>query len=227
MAVASILNVAGYIDHTLLKPAGSVADIIQLCEQAVSYKFAAVCVNPVFAGLAAQRVAGSGVKTAVVIGFPLGATFTAVKVAEAKEAVLRKADELDMVMHISAAKAGLWDIVADDIRQVVLASDNAAVKVIVETGLLTDDEKRRAVSAVIEAGAQFIKTSTGMGPGGATVHDIKLFKQIAGDAIGIKASGGIRTREQALEFIAAGATRLGTSAGVAIVGGPLPADSTD
>ncbi|MGL5513332.1 MAG: deoxyribose-phosphate aldolase, partial [Sporomusa sp.] len=111
MAAASILNVAGYIDHTLLKPAGSVEDIIQLCEQAVSYKFAAVCVNPVFTGLAAQRVAGSGVKTAVVIGFPLGATFTAVKVVEAKEAVLRKADELDMVMHISAAKAGMWDVV--------------------------------------------------------------------------------------------------------------------
>ncbi|WP_371373887.1 deoxyribose-phosphate aldolase [Sporomusa aerivorans] len=211
------MNLAGYIDHTLLKPATAVTDIIQLCEEAVQYKFAAVCVNPVYVDLAAHHLKGTGVKTATVIGFPLGATFSAVKVAEAKEAVLRKADELDMVMHIGAAKAGLWEAVIADIRQVVEAADGAAVKVILETGLLTDEEKRQACEAVIAGGAQFVKTSTGFGPGGATENDIRLFKEVAGDQIGIKASGGIRSREQALRLIAAGATRLGTSAGITIV----------
>ncbi len=216
------MNLASYIDHTLLKPESTIEDIICLCKEAVLHKFAAVCVNPVYAGLAAHQLAGTGVKTAVVIGFPLGSTFAAVKVAEVKEAVLQKADELDMVIHISAAKAGLWDVVTDDIRQVVAAADGAAVKVIIETGLLTDEEKRRAGNAVVEAGAQFVKTSTGFGPGGATVADVKLLRQIVGDSIGIKASGGIRNREQALELIAAGATRLGTSAGIIIVGGDKP-----
>ncbi|HWR41659.1 deoxyribose-phosphate aldolase [Sporomusa sp.] len=217
------MNLASYIDHTLLKPESAVDDIIRLCEEAAQHKFAAVCVNPIYVGLAAHYLAGTGVKTAVVVGFPLGATFTAIKAAEAKEAVLQKADELDMVIHISAAKAGLWDVVTDDIRQVVQAADGATVKVIIEAGLLTDDEKRHACNAVIEAGAHFVKTSTGFGPGGATVEDIRLFKQVVGDSIGIKASGGIRTREQALALIAAGATRLGTSAGIAIVSGEKPA----
>ena len=211
------MNLAGYIDHTLLKPAAAVTDIIQLCEEAVQYKFAAVCVNPVYVDLATHHLKGTGVKTATVIGFPLGATFSAVKVAEAKEAVLRKADELDMVMHIGAAKAGLWEAVIADIRQVVEAADGATVKVILETGLLTDEEKRQACEAVIAGGAQFVKTSTGFGPGGATENDICLFKEVAGDQIGIKASGGVRSREQALRLIAAGATRLGTSAGITIV----------
>ncbi len=213
------MNLAGYIDHTLLKPAATVAEVIQLCEEAVQHKFAAVCVNPIYVDLAAHHLAGTGVKTATVIGFPLGATFSAVKVAEAKEAVLRKANELDMVMHIGAAKAGLWEAVIADIRQIVEAAEGAAVKVIIETGLLTEEEKRRACEAVIAGGAQFVKTSTGFGPGGATVADVRLFKEVVGDQIGIKAAGGIRSREQALEFIAAGATRLGTSAGIAIVSG--------
>jgi deoxyribose-phosphate aldolase len=213
------VNLTGYIDHTLLKPAATVAEIIQLCEEAVQHKFAAVCVNPIYVDLAAHHLAGTGVKTATVIGFPLGATFSAVKVAEAKEAVLRKANELDMVMHIGAAKTGLWEAVVADIRQIVEAAEGAAVKVIIETGLLTDDEKRRACEAVIAGGAQFVKTSTGFGPGGATIADVRLFKEVVGENIGIKASGGIRSREQALEFIAAGATRLGTSAGIAIVSG--------
>ncbi|MDF2873666.1 MAG: deoC [Sporomusa sp.] len=213
------MNLANYIDHTLLKPEIAVGDIIRLCEEAVLHKFAAVCVNPIYIGLAAHHLAGTGVKTAVVVGFPLGATFTAIKAAEAKEAVLQKADELDMVMHISAAKAGLWDVVTEDIRQVVQAADGATVKVIIESGLLTDDEKRHACHAAVEAGARFVKTSTGFGPGGATVADIRLFKQVVGDSISIKASGGIRTREQAIELIAAGATRLGTSAGITIVSG--------
>lgn len=219
------MNLASYIDHTLLKPIATVDDIIRLCEEAAQHKFAAVCVNPVYVDLAAHHLAGTGVKTATVIGFPLGATFTAAKVAEAKEAVLRKADELDMVLHIGAAKAGMWEVVTEDIRQVVAAADDAIVKVIVETGLLTDEEKRRACQAVIDGGAHFVKTSTGFGPGGATEEDIRLFKQVVGDKIGIKASGGIRTREQALVMIAAGATRLGTSAGITIVGGENPAVS--
>lgn len=212
------MNLASYIDHTLLKPSATVEDIIQLCREAEQHQFAAVCVNPVYVDLAAHCLAGTGVKTATVIGFPLGATFTEAKVAEAKEAVLRKANELDMVINIGAVKAGMWEVVTEDIRQVVGAADGALVKVIIETGLLTDDEKRRACQAILDAGAQFVKTSTGFGPGGATVEDIRLFKQVVADKIGIKASGGIRTLEQAKALIDAGATRLGTSAGVGIAG---------
>lgn len=210
------MNLASYIDHTLLKPDATVEDIIKLCAEAEQHEFAAVCVNPIYVDLAAHCLAGTGVKTATVIGFPLGATFTETKVAEAKEAVLRKANELDMVINIGAAKAGLWEAVTEDIRQVVKAADGAVVKVIIETGLLTDDEKRHACQAVLDAGAQYVKTSTGFGPGGATVEDVRLLKQVVGDKIGIKASGGIRTKEQAQELVTAGATRLGTSAGIAI-----------
>lgn len=217
------MNLASYIDHTLLKPAATVEEIIRLCEEAAQHKFAAVCINPIYVDLAAHHLAGTGVKTATVIGFPLGATLSAVKAAEAKEAVLRKADELDMVIHIGAVKAGLWEAVKADIEQVVVAADGAIVKVIIETGLLTDEEKRQACQAVIAGGAHFVKTSTGFGPGGATVEDIRLLKQVAGDKIGIKASGGIRTREQALALVAAGATRLGTSAGIIIASGDKPA----
>ncbi len=217
------MNLAKYIDHTLLKPAATVEEIIRLCEEAAQHKFAAVCVNPIYVDLAAHHLAGTGVKTATVIGFPLGATLSAVKAAEAKEAVLRKADELDMVIHIGAVKAGLWEAVKADIEQVVAAADGAIVKVIIETGLLTDEEKRQACQAVIDGGAHFIKTSTGFGPGGATEEDIRLLKEVARDKIGIKASGGIRTREQALALVAAGATRLGTSAGIVIAGGDKPA----
>ncbi|SCM82837.1 Deoxyribose-phosphate aldolase [uncultured Sporomusa sp.] len=217
------MNLAKYIDHTLLKPAATVEEIIRLCEEAAQHKFAAVCVNPIYVDLAAHHLAGTGVKTATVIGFPLGATLSAVKAAEAKEAVLRKADELDMVIHIGAVKAGLWEAVKADIEQVVAAADGAIVKVIIETGLLTDEEKRQACQAVIDGGAHFVKTSTGFGPGGATEEDIRLLKEVARDKIGIKASGGIRTREQALALVAAGATRLGTSAGIVIAGGDKPA----
>lgn len=219
------MNLASYIDHTLLKPEAAVEDIIRLCEEAVQHQFAAVCVNPVYVDLAAHCLAGSGVKTATVIGFPLGATFTESKVTEAKEAVARKADELDMVMNIGAAKAGLWEAVTEDIRQVVAAAEGAVVKVIIETGLLTDAEKRLACQAAMDAGAQYVKTSTGFGSGGATVEDIQLIKQVVGDRIRIKAAGGIRTAEQAQALIAAGATRLGTSAGIAIAGRVLAAKS--
>jgi len=206
-----------YIDHTILKPDATIELIKNLCAEARQYQFASVCVNPCYVDLAAHLLAGSGVKVATVIGFPLGATLSTVKAFEAREAVLRKADELDMVMNIGAAKLGLWEAVTDDIRQVVEAAGDSKVKVIIETGLLTDDEKRSACQAVLTGGAAYVKTSTGFGPGGATIADIQLFKAVVGNQLGIKASGGIRTREQAEAMIEAGATRLGTSAGVTIV----------
>ena len=213
------MELAPYIDHTLLKPEATIDDIIRLCHEAAEHRFAAVCVNPVYVALAAHLLTGTGVKTATVVGFPLGATPTAVKVFETKTAIDAKADEIDMVMNIGAAKSGEWQAVIDDISQVVAAADGNPVKVIIETGLLTDDEKRQACQAILAAGAQFVKTSTGFGPGGATAQDIRLFKSEVGDKAGIKAAGGIRTREQAEAMIAAGATRIGTSAGVKLVVG--------
>ena len=213
------LKLAPYIEHTLLRADATVDDIIRLCQEAVEHKFFGVCVNPGYADLAAHLLRGSGVKTVAVIGFPLGATFTAVKVCEAKETVRCRADELDMVMNIGAAKAGIWDAVTADIREVVAAADGRPVKVIIETALLTDEEKRRACRAAVEAGAAFVKTSTGFSGGGATVADVRLMRSVVGDKAGIKAAGGIRTREQALALLEAGAARLGTSAGVSLVAG--------
>jgi deoxyribose-phosphate aldolase len=206
-----------YIDHTILKPEAAVDDVIKLCREAGEHRFAAVCVNPCYVDLCAHLLKGTGVKVATVIGFPLGASFTEIKVGEAKQAVLCKADELDMVINLGAAKAGRWDFVLEEIRQVVAAGEGAIIKVIVETALLTTEEKRLACQTVLDSGAHFIKTSTGFGPGGAAVEDIQLFRKITGDRIGIKASGAIRTREQAEAMIQAGATRIGTSNGVAIV----------
>ncbi|MEG6586570.1 deoxyribose-phosphate aldolase [Dendrosporobacter sp. 1207_IL3150] len=206
-----------YIDHTLLKPEATPDSIEKLCGEAIQYNFAAVCINPCYVDLAAHLVKGSGVKVATVIGFPLGATLSSVKVFEAQEAILRKADELDLVINLGAAKLGLWQAVTDEIKHIVNIAEGSVVKVIVETGLLTEEEKKLACNAVLEAGAAYIKTSTGFGPGGATIDDIKLFKAIAGTKLGIKASGGIRTREQAVAMIAAGATRIGTSSGIQIV----------
>ncbi|HWR38887.1 MAG TPA: deoxyribose-phosphate aldolase [Patescibacteria group bacterium] len=212
------MNLADYIDHTLLKADAGIEDIIRLCEEAAEYQFAAVCINPCYVDLAAHQLRGTGVKTATVIGFPLGANLTAVKVFEAKEAILRKADELDMVMNLAAAKAGQWQAVTEEIRQVVEAAEGKLVKVILETCLLTEEEKRQACHSVLAGGAHFVKTSTGFGSAGAQLADIRLFRQEVGDQIGIKASGGIRSKEQAEQFIAAGATRIGTSAGILIAG---------
>lgn len=211
------MDLAKYIDHTLLKADATIESITVLCTEAAEHHFAAVCVNPVYVDLAAHLLAGTGVKVATVVGFPLGATFTEVKVLETKEAILRKADEIDMVINIGAAKAGQWDAVTEDIRQVVEAAEGRPVKVIMETALLTDDEKRQACQASLAAGAHFVKTSTGFGPAGATVEDVKLLKSVVGDKAEVKASGGIRTKEQIEAMIAAGATRIGTSAGVALI----------
>lgn len=211
------MEIAKYIDHTLLKADATPADIARLCTEAAEAGFAAVCVNPVYVDLAAHLLAGSGVKVATVIGFPLGATFTAIKVAEAGAAILRKADELDMVMNIGAARAGQWQAVTDDIRAVVAAAEGKTVKVILETTLLAEEEKLRACEAAIAAGAHYVKTSTGFAAGGATVEDVRLLAGAVAGQAGVKASGGIRTRQQAEAMLAAGATRLGTSAGLTLI----------
>jgi deoxyribose-phosphate aldolase len=211
------MDLGRYIDHTLLKPEATPHDIRCLCREAAEYKFAAVCVNPCYVDLAVSILADTDVKVATVIGFPLGASLSIVKAFEAKQAVLHGADELDMVINIGAAKLGLWEGVLYDIQQVLAEAQGRVVKIIVETGLLTEEEKERACRIVLESGAQYIKTSTGFVPGGATVADIALFKSILGDKIGIKASGGICTFEEATAMIAAGATRIGTSKGVTII----------
>lgn len=213
------LPICKYIDHTLLKPDATIEQIIQLCTEAKEHDFAAVCVNPTYVALAAHLLAGTDVKTATVIGFPLGATFSEVKALEALTAVKAKADEIDMVINIGAVKAAQWDAVANDIKAVVTAAEDALVKVILETALLTDDEKRQACQIAMKAGAHFVKTSTGFGPAGATVADVALLKEVIGDTgrCGIKASGGIKNYQQTVALLEAGATRIGTSSGIAII----------
>lgn len=211
------MNLASYIDHTILKPDATIDDIRVLCQEAAECHFAAVCVNPIYVDLAVHLLAGSGVKVATVIGFPLGASLTETKAAETKAAIERHADEIDMVINIGAAKSGAWDAVEADIQAVVAAAEGRMVKVILETCLLTDEEKRLACRAAVNAGAGFVKTSTGFSSGGATIEDVRLMKETVGERALIKASGGIRNREQAEAMIAAGASRIGTSAGVSIV----------
>lgn len=210
------MDLGKYIDHTILKPEATSEDVRRLCNEAADHHFAAVCVNPCHVELAAALLAGINVKVATVIGFPLGANLSVVKAFEAKQAVLQGADEIDMVINIGAAKAGMWDEVLDDIKQVVEAAEGHSVKVIVETALLTEDEKKRVCQVVLDSGAHYIKTSTGFSSGGATVPDIQLFKALVGERIGIKASGGVRTYQDAVAMIHAGATRIGTSGGVKI-----------
>ena len=210
------MSLAKFIDHTILKPEATAHDVTRLCSEAKAHQFAAVCVNPCHVELAATLLAGTGVKVATVIGFPLGANLAVVKAFEAKLAVEQGADEVDMVINIGAAKLGQWDVVLADIKEVVAGAEGHTVKVIVETSLLTDEEKRTVCQVVLDSGAHYIKTSTGFSTGGATVADIALFKSIVGDQIGIKASGGVRTREDAEALVAVGATRLGTSGGVSI-----------
>jgi deoxyribose-phosphate aldolase len=200
-----------YLDHTLLKADATPADILAVTAEAKAYHTASVCVNTCFTTLVANELRGSGVKTCVVVGFPLGAMATGAKALEAALAVRDGAQEVDMVMNIGAAKAGNWDAVRTDIAAVVLAAAPAIVKVILETCLLTDDEKVQACLAAKAAGAAFVKTSTGFSTGGATPEDIALMRKTVGDALGVKASGGVRTHEQALAMIAAGASRIGCS----------------
>lgn len=200
-----------YLDHTLLKADATRADILAVTAEAKEYHTASVCVNTCYTSLVAQELKNTGVKTCVVVGFPLGAMNSGAKALEAALAVREGAEEVDIVMHIGAAKAGDWSAVQADIAAVVLAAKPAIVKVIIETCLLTDEEKVNACLAAKAAGAAFVKTSTGFSTGGATPQDIALMRKTVGPEMGVKASGGVRTREQALAMIEAGATRIGCS----------------
>jgi deoxyribose-phosphate aldolase len=214
-------NLAAYIDHTLLKPDATIEQVKQLCAEAKEFNFASVCVNPFHIKLCAELLKGTPVKVCSVVGFPLGATPTAVKVFETKEVVRDGAQEVDMVINIGALKSRELEVVAEDIASVVNAAHfgGAIVKVIIETALLTDEEKVIACLLSKEAGADFVKTSTGFAKSGATVEDVQLMRRVVGPAIGVKAAGGIRTREDATAMVKSGATRLGASAGVKIVKG--------
>lgn len=207
------------IDHTLLKSNSTQAQIDTLIDEAIEYEFASVCVNPTWVSYAKQRLQNSPVKVCTVIGFPLGANTSEVKAFETANAVENGADEIDMVINIGAAKDGRFDEVQSDIAAVVQASGGKLVKVIIETCLLTDDEKIKACKAAMAAGADFVKTSTGFSTGGATVSDVALMRQMVGSDLGVKASGGARSLEDVKQLVEAGANRIGTSSGVAIVKG--------
>ena len=208
-------NLASYIDHTLLKPTATKADILKLCEEAKQYHFASVCVNPCWVSLCAETLKGTGVKVCTVIGFPLGANTSEIKAQEAALAIKQGADEVDMVINIGALKESNTDYVYQDILAVRKASEGKILKVIIETSYLTDEEKKTVCKLAAKAGADFVKTSTGFSSAGATTEDVKLMKEASG--IKVKASGGVRTKEDALKMIEAGASRLGASAGIKIV----------
>ena len=210
-------TIASMIDHTLLKPEATPAQVEKLCAEAAEYHFASVCVNPVYIPLAAWLLDGTGVKVCCVVGFPLGAIAPEQKAAEAASCAAMGAEELDMVIHVGAAKAGDWALVQRDIAGVVKAAAGRTVKVIIETCLLTDEEKVKACEAAKAAGADFVKTSTGFSTGGATTHDIALMRKTVGPEMGVKASGGIRDYATAMAMIEAGANRIGASAGIEIV----------
>lgn len=211
-------DLAPYVDHTLLSPSASVADVDRLCAEAREHGFAAVCLEARFAAEARRLLAGSGVRTAAVADFPLGEAATPARVAEVREAVRAGAEEVDVVAPLPALLAGRWEAALEDLRAVVQAA-GVPVKVIVETAKLGQDAKVAAAALVRCAGAAYVKTSTGFGGGGATAADVKLLRSVVGDALGVKASGGVRTAAQALAMIRAGASRIGASASVAIVTG--------
>ncbi|MEC1258994.1 deoxyribose-phosphate aldolase [Bacillus swezeyi] len=214
------MAIANQIDHTALKPHTRKAEIKKLIEEAKTYQFASVCVNPTWVEFAAKELAGTEIDVCTVIGFPLGANTSETKAFETKDAIAKGATEVDMVINIAALKDGDNDLVEADIRAVVeAAKGKALVKVIIETCLLTDEEKERACRLAVAAGADFVKTSTGFSTGGATAEDIALMRKTVGPDIGVKASGGIRTKEDVEKMISAGASRIGASAGVSIVSG--------
>src|SRR5271166_5068172 len=213
------MDIARLIDHTLLRPDATRAEIHKICREALEYKFASVCVNSFWVPLVAGELSGSSVKVCSVIGFPLGAGLTEAKVAETEAALNQGAQEIDMVQNIGALRSLDDDVVKYDIAAVVQTAhrEGAIVKVILETAFLTDDQKTKACLLAKAAGADFVKTSTGFGPAGATEHDVALMRRAVGPNLGVKASGGIRTLEDAMKMIAAGATRIGASASVKIV----------
>jgi deoxyribose-phosphate aldolase len=215
------MDLARYIDHTLLKPDATAEQIDVLCDEAKEFQFASVCINPTWVKRAASNLRGTNVVTCTVIGFPLGATTTAIKAMEARRALREGAREVDMVLNVGALKSGEFEAVRDDIAQVAEAAHEVGglCKVILETALLTDEEKVVASSLAKDAKADFVKTSTGFGSGGATVYDVALMRETVGPDMGVKASGGVRTLEDVEDMIAAGASRIGASAGVQIVSG--------
>ncbi|QIZ09951.1 deoxyribose-phosphate aldolase [Priestia megaterium] len=213
-------NIAAMIDHTLLKPEATRQQIESLCQEAKEYKFASVCVNPTWVGTAKELLQGSGVMVCTVIGFPLGATTSETKAFETKNAIENGAEEVDMVINIGALKDQNDELVEKDIRAVVEAAKGKAhTKVIIETSLLTNEEKIRACELAVKAGADFVKTSTGFSTGGATAEDIALMRKTVGPDLGVKASGGVRSTEDVQKMIEAGATRIGASSSIAIVKG--------
>jgi len=214
-------KLARKIDHTLLKPNATEDDITRLCQEAIKYGFWSVCVNPAYVPLAAEILTGTDVRVCSVVGFPLGANVSEVKAIEAEKAISNGASEIDMVMNIGALKSHNYELVKRDIRKVVKHArairKNIVIKVIIETGLLTEDEKVLACRFVKDEGANFVKTSTGFSSSGATIHDVKLLRNTVGPNFGVKASGGIRTHHYAIELVEAGANRIGTSSGVVII----------
>lgn len=214
----SNISLSQYIDHTLLKPDAKEEDIIKLCKEAVLYGFASVCINPSHIQLAARELKGSNVNICTVIGFPLGASTTKVKAFEAEDAILKGAAEIDMVINIGKLKDKNYEYVRNDIKAVVeKCKGRAIVKVIIESCLLTEEEKTMACRISYEERSDFVKTSTGFSNGGATIEDVRLMRKVVGETMGVKASGGIKTYEDAIKMIEAGATRLGTSASINII----------
>ncbi|HRM59181.1 MAG TPA: deoxyribose-phosphate aldolase [Megamonas funiformis] len=212
------MNINKLIDHTALKPNTNKESILKLIAEAKTYDFASVCVNPCWVALAHQELKNTDVKVCTVIGFPLGANTTEVKVFETKDAIEKGAQEIDMVINIAMLKDKEYDYVENEIHQIVeAAKDKAIVKIIIETCLLTDEEKIKACELSQKAGADFVKTSTGFSTGGATVHDIALMRKTVGAEMGVKASGGVHTHEEALAMVEAGATRIGASASVKLL----------
>jgi len=217
MKVLNQEDIASVIDHTLLRPDAMYADIKRLCEEAIQFGFYSVCINSCFIEMTKELLNGSNVRVTTVIGFPLGMTSTEVKVYEAINSSLLGADELDIVVNIGALKSGDWDTVRKDLSDVIMATKGLIHKTIIETCYLDDNEKRKVVETALGAGSEIIKTSTGFGPQGAKIRDIRLIKGIVGDAAGIKAAGGIRTLRRVIDMLNAGATRIGTSTGVKIM----------
>jgi deoxyribose-phosphate aldolase len=213
------------IDYTLLKPTATKEEIKAFCEETIEYGFKTVFVNPYYVSYAHRLLDPHGIKVGVPIGFSLGGATTHVKVEETKEAIKNGATEIDMLVNLGALKSGEYDVVRDDIAAVVKAAGGLTTKVIIETALLTDEEKVKVTELIIEAGADFVKTATGFNGGGATVEDVKLLKSVAGDKIQVKAAGGVKTYEDAINIVEAGATRIGASGAVAIISGGVSTSS--
>ena len=212
------LPLASYIDHTILKPEAQQVEVARLCDEAIRFRFASVCVNPCWVPLVAKKLQGSGVLTCCVVGFPLGATLTECKAHEAATCIRNGAEEIDMVINVGALKDRDLAAVRDDIAAVKKVCGKLTLKVIIETCLLSDEEKEIACRLSVEAGADFVKTSTGFNQSGATLADIALMRRTVGSQLGVKASGGVRTQADALAMIDAGASRVGASAGISIIG---------